>query len=319
MARILVTTDYLGPGDEIDDLLRCHGHEVTYSPAGGPRDREHALTLFDGIDGAIIASEPVTADMLESATALKVLARSGVGYESIDLAAAARRGVRVCNTPGVNHDAVAEMTIALILMVARTLPAVLGGVRDGRWPRDAGRELRGATLGVIGYGPSGRAVAHLARAFGMSVSVYTRHPNPDQDGIDFADLDTVTAAADYLTLHTRPDDSTHHLIDRKRLQSMKPTAILINTARGNLVDEAALVDALNAGEIAGAALDVLAHEPLPATSELREFDNVLITSHLAGQTAEARIRAAMSAAHAVIDVLAGREPVHPVDQEMVGP
>jgi phosphoglycerate dehydrogenase-like enzyme len=287
---------------------------VTYSPALAARSREEASALFAEIDGAIIASEPVTADMLDHAPSLKVIARSGVGYESVDLAAAARRGVRVCNTPGVNHDAVAEMTIALILMAARKLPAVLDGVRNGRWPRDAGRELRGSTLGIIGYGPSGRAVARLARAFDMAVAVSTSHPDTDEPGIEFLDLDTVTSTADYLSLHARADKSTRHLIDRKRLQSMKSTAILVNTARGTLVDEDALIDALAAGEIAGAALDVVTHEPLSATSPLRGFDNVLISSHLAGQTTEARIRAGMSAAQAVIDVLAGREPTHPVDR-----
>jgi phosphoglycerate dehydrogenase-like enzyme len=314
MSRVLVTTDYLCPGDEIDDILRRHGHEVTYSPALAARSRDEALALFDGIDGAIIASEPVTADMLEHASSLKVIARSGVGYESVDVAAAARRGVRVCNTPGVNHHAVAEMTMALILMAARKLPAVLDGVRNGQWPRDAGRELRESTLGIIGYGPSGRAVARLARAFGMAVAVSSAHPDADEPGIEFVDLDTVTSTADYLSLHVRADESTRHLIDRKRLQSMKSTAILVNTARGSLVDEDALVDALAAGEIAGAALDVVTYEPLSVSSPLRGFDNVLVSSHLAGQTTEARIRAGMSAAQAVIDVLAGREPAYPVDR-----
>ncbi|MDI9949778.1 phosphoglycerate dehydrogenase [Rhodococcus sp. IEGM 1305] len=316
MSRVLVTTDYLGPGDDIDDLLRRHGHEVTYAPARGTRNRAEALALFDGIDGAVIASEPVTADMLETATSLKVIARSGVGYDSVDLAAAARHGIRVCNTPGVNHDAVAEMTVALILTTARKLPAVLGGVREGRWPRGAGRELRGSTLGIIGYGPSGRAVAQLGLAFGMSVAVHTAH-RTDDPGIEFVDLDTVTATADYLSLHTRAAAQAEHLIDRKRLQAMKNTAILINTARGSLVDEDALADALEAGDIAGAALDVVAREPLPADSRLRSLDNVLITSHLAGQTVEARNRAGLAAAHAVIDVLAGSEPAHPVDKETV--
>ncbi|MFI6314567.1 phosphoglycerate dehydrogenase [Nocardia fusca] len=314
MSTVLVTTDYLEPGDEVDQLLRRHGHTVRYSPATGPRDRDEALGLFEGVDAAIIAGEPVTAEMLDHAPALQVIARSGVGYESIDLAAAARHGIRVCNTPGVNHDAVAEMTLALILMTARRLPAVLAGIRAGGWPRRAGRELRGARLGIVGYGPGGRAVARLAHAFGMTVAVATAHPDPADTHIEFLDLDTVCATADYLSLHCRADRSTHHLIDLARLKTMKPTAVLVNTARGSLIDEDALVHSLTAGEIAGAALDVLAHEPLPAHSPLRELDNVIITSHLAGQTAEARLRAGISAAHAVIDVLAGHEPAHPVDR-----
>jgi phosphoglycerate dehydrogenase-like enzyme len=311
MSRVLVTTDYLHPGDEVDALLRKHGHHVTYSPAVGARDHEAALGLLADADGAIVASEPITAEMLDQATDLKVIARSGVGYDSIDVAAAATRGVRVCNTPGVNHDAVAELTIALMLMAARRLTTVIGGVRAGRWPRDAGHEVRGATLGILGYGPSGRAVARLGAAFGMTVLVNTAHPDPGTSGVEFVDRATVIAAADYLSLHTRAGQG--RIVDRDVLTAMKHTAILINTARGSLVDEDALADALISGQIAGAALDVLDIEPLPAHSRLRDLDNVIITSHLAGQTVEARARAGLAAAHAVIDVLDGREPDHPVD------
>ena len=312
MSRVLVTTDYLHPRDEVDALLRKHGHQVSYRPAVGPRDPEEALALFDGVHGAIVASEPITAEMLDQAPELKVLARSGVGYDSIDVAAVAR-GIRVCNTPGVNHDAVAELTIALMLITARRLTTIIDGVRAGRWPRDAGHELRGATLGLLGYGPSGRAVARLGAAFGMTVLVNTAHPDPAETGVEFVDRDTAVAAADYLSLHTRSDATTHRIIGREALRAMKTTAILINTARGSLVDEDALAEALESGQIAGAALDVLNAEPPPAHSRLRGLDNVIINSHLAGQTAEARARAGLAAAHAVIDVLDGRQPRHPVD------
>lgn len=313
MSRVLVTTDYLVSGDEVDTLLRRHGHEVIYRPAAGPRPPEDARALFDGVHGAIIASEPVTAGMIAGATELRVIARSGVGYDSVDLAAAADRGVRVCNTPGVNHDAVAEMTFAFMLMSARRLTTVIDGVRAGGWPRDAGRELRGTTLGIIGFGPSGRAVARLASAFGMTVLVHTAHPDITAGGVRFVDRDTVLARADYLSLHTRTDDRTRRMIDTAALEAMKPTAVLINTARGSLVDEEALADALDSGEIAGAALDVLDAEPLSPQSRLRGRDDVIVTSHLAGQTVEARSRAGMCAATDVIAVLDGREPRHPVN------
>jgi D-3-phosphoglycerate dehydrogenase/(S)-sulfolactate dehydrogenase len=312
MSRILVTTDYLHPGDEVDALLRKHGHHVTYSPAVRARGTGEALALLDRVDGAIVASEPITAEMLLRATDLKVIARSGVGYDSIDVAAAAARGIRVCNTPGVNHDSVAELTIALMLMAARRLPAIIDGVRAGRWPRDAGHEVRGATLGILGYGPSGRAVAELGAAFGMTVLVNTAHPDPAFTGVQFVDRETVIAAADYLSLHTRPTPDTHRMIGRDVFRAMKSTAVLINTARGSLVDEDALAQALADGHIAGAALDVVDVEPLPADSPLRGRDDVIITSHLAGQTVEARARAGIAAAHAVIDVLDGRQPAHPI-------
>jgi D-3-phosphoglycerate dehydrogenase/(S)-sulfolactate dehydrogenase len=313
MSRVLVTTDYLVPGDEVDALLRRHGHETVYRPAAGPRHPEEAHALFDGVHGAVIASEPVTADMIGAANELRVIARSGVGYDSIDVTAAAARGIRVCNTPGVNHDAVAEMTIALMLMAARRLITVIDGVRAGRWPREAGHELRGKALGIIGFGPSGRAVAQLANAFGMTVLVHTAHPASTATGAQFVDRDTVIANADYLSLHTRTDHRTRRMIDASALAAMKPTAVLINTARGSLVDEHALADALDSRGIAGAAIDVLDAEPLPIQSRLRGRDDVIITSHLAGQTVEARSRAGLCAAADVIAVLDGREPLHPVN------
>ncbi|MDQ0729890.1 phosphoglycerate dehydrogenase [Arthrobacter sp. B1I2] len=312
--RILITTDYLHPGDAVDRLLRGHGLEPVYAPSRGPRTPEERRSLFDGISGAILASEPVTADMLTGAGSLKVIARSGVGYDSIDVEAAAAHGVRVCNAPGTNHHSVAELAIGLIIMAARRLLEVTAAVRQGGWPREAGHELRGSSLGIVGYGPSGRATANLGAALGMNVLVSTSHPDPANTTFQYTDLDTVIAGSDYLSLHTRGGQSTGKLIDAPRLQTMKPTAVLINTARGSLVDEEALAKALSDGTIAGAALDVLESEPLPDDSPLRGLDNLLITSHLAGQTIEARARAGLAAAHAVIDVLENREPAHPVDR-----
>lgn len=313
-ARILITTDYLHPGDPVDQLLRERGLEPVYSPSRGPRTLEERRSLFDGISGAILASEPVTADMLTGAASLKVIARSGVGYDSIDTQAAAAQGIRVCNAPGTNHHSVAELTIGLIIMAARSLGEVTAAVQQGHWPREAGNELRGSTLGIIGYGPSGRATANLGAALGMTVLISTAHPDPETSAARFADLDTVIRNADYLSLHTRGGQFAGKLIDATRLQAMKPTSVLINTARGSLVDEEALAKALYDGTIAGAALDVLETEPLPGDSPLRGLDNVLITSHLAGQTTEARTRAGLAAAHAVIDVLENRQPAYPVDR-----
>lgn len=313
MGRVLITTDYLTPDDEVDQLLREHGLEPVYSPSRGQRTVEERRSLFAGISGAILASEPVTADMLDEASSLKVIARSGVGYDSIDVPAATARGITVCNAPGTNHHSVAELAIGLIIMAARSLVEVTTAVRQGQWPREAGQELRGSTLGIIGYGPSGRATASLGVALGMNVLVCTSHPDNEDSTIRFADLDTVLRNADYISLHTRAHQGAGTLIDAHRLQAMKSTAILINTARGSLINEQALATALHDGTIAGAALDVLESEPLPGASPLRALDNVLITSHLAGQTVQARTRAGLAAAHAVIDVLEHRAPAHPVE------
>ncbi|MBM6590921.1 phosphoglycerate dehydrogenase [Brevibacterium sp. RIT 803] len=308
--RIVITSDYLRPGDTVDAMLRERGLEPVYSPAGGHRTDEEKLDLFQSAVGAIAASEPITRDMLASAPALKVLARAGVGYDNVDTDAAVELGIRVCNTPEVNHHAVAEMALALMLACARRLNTVLPGVADGGWPRAAGTELRSKTLGIIGYGPSGRAIAALGVALGMRVLVSTAHPDAGADvsaGIEFADVDTTIGAADYLSLHSRAGKGDP-IIGAATFTTMKDSAILINTARGSLVDEEALVAALKAGEIAGAGLDVLQCEPIAKTNPLRMMSNVVITSHLAGQTLEARERAGVAAAQAVIDVLDGKTP-----------
>lgn len=308
--RIVITTDYLRPGDTVDTMLREGGLEPVYSPATGARTDEEKLGLFGEAVGAIAASEPVTREMLAAAPTLKVIARAGVGYDNVDIDAAADLRIRVCNTPGVNHHAVAEMALALMLACARRLNTVLPGVAAGGWPREAGTELRGTTLGVVGYGPSGRAIASLGTALGMRVLVSTAHPDADaaqSSGIEFADFDATVGSADYLTLHSRAGQNVP-VIDAASFAGMKNSAVLINTARGSLIDEEALVSALRSGEIAGAGLDVLQQEPIVADNPLRTMDNVVITSHLAGQTVEARERAGVAAAQAVIDVLDGKTP-----------
>lgn len=306
--RIVITTDYLGPGDSVDRLLREHGLDPVYSPAAGSRTEDEQRNLLKGAVGAIVASEPITRDMLAEAADLRILARSGVGYDSVDTTAAHELGIHVANMPGVNHHAVAELTLALMLNCAKHLSDVINGVNAGQWPRTAGTELRGKTLGVIGYGPSGKAISAIGAALGMKVIVGTSHPDTNADpSIEFAEVDTVVAAADYLTLHARAAGTP--IIGADRLAAMKDTAFLINTARGSLIDEAALVGALGQEQIAGAALDVLGAEPMTKDNPLRNFDNVWITSHLAGQTVEARERAGIAAARTVIDVLDGKEPV----------
>lgn len=306
--RIVITTDYLEPGGSVDRLLRENGFDPVYSPAAGSRTEDEQRNLLKGAVGAIVASEPITRDMLAEAADLRILARSGVGYDSVDTAAAKELGIHVANTPGVNHHAVAELALALMLNCAKNLSDVIAGTKAGQWPRAAGTELRGKTLGVIGYGPSGKAIAAIGAALGMRVIVGTSHPDTEAaPNIEFADVDTVVAAADYLTLHARATGTP--IIGAAQLAAMKDTAFLINTARGSLIDEAALVNALEQKQIAGAALDVLEAEPLTAENPLRSFDNVWVTSHLAGQTVEARERAGLAAAQAVIDVLEGEESV----------
>lgn len=303
MNRVLITTDYLRPGDEVDVYLRGAGLETVHSPMVGKRDPERLVEALDGIDAALVANEPLTAGVLARAPKLRVIVRTGVGYDSIDVGAAARRGISVSTLPGVNANAVAEYTFGLLLAAARRLVQSASGVARGEWPREDGHELRGSTLGLIGYGASARAVVPLARAFGMDVVCTSSLRDPD---VRFVELPELLSTSDYVSVHTSLTDRTRGLLDAVAFKRMKPTAVLVNTARGAIVDEDALVEAVRAGEIAGAALDVVCEEPLPADSPLRGVPGIVVYSHLAGQTAEARRAAGLRGAEELVAALGGQ-------------
>jgi D-3-phosphoglycerate dehydrogenase/(S)-sulfolactate dehydrogenase len=306
--RVLITTDYLRPGDEVDEFLRRSGLETVHLPMIGRRDPEQLVAALAGIDAALVANEPLTADVLARAPRLRVIVRTGVGYDSVDVAAAARLGISVSNLPGINANAVAEYTMGLLLAGARRLVQSAHGVARGAWPREDGRELRGSTLGLIGYGASARAVVPLARAFGMSVVCTTGVPARlrSDPWVRFVDLPELLATADHVSVHTALTERTRGLLGESAFKRMKPTALLVNTARGAIVDEDALVAAVRAGEIAGAALDVVSEEPLAPDSPLRGVDGIVVYSHLAGQTAEARAAAGRRGAEELVAALEGR-------------
>ncbi|WP_236794459.1 phosphoglycerate dehydrogenase [Amycolatopsis sp. GM8] len=308
MPRVLITADYLRAGDEVDRFLRNAGLETVYSPMVCRRDPEQLVAALDGIDAALVANEPLTADVLARAPKLRVIVRTGVGYDSIDVAAAARLGISVSNLPGINANAVAEYTLGLLLAGARRLVQSASGVAQGKWPREDGHELRGSTLGLIGYGASARAVVPLARAFGLRVVCTTSVParlRSDPE-VRFVELPELLAVADYVSVHTSLTERTRGLLGEVEFKQMKPTALLVNTARGPIVDEDALVAAVRTGEIAGAALDVVGTEPLPPGSPLRTVDGIVVYSHMAGQTAEARAAAGREGAAELVAALEGR-------------
>ncbi|WP_256206646.1 phosphoglycerate dehydrogenase [Nocardioides luteus] len=311
VALILITTDYLRPGDEVDDLLRSHGHRTRFASGDLVTDLAEA-------DGALVGHDPLTAEVLASADRLRAVVRTGVGYDAIDVVAAARAGITVSNLPGINANAVAEYTMGLLLSSARRLVESATGVASGGWPRGDGRELRGSALGLIGYGAAARAVVPLAKAFGMRVLCTTGVPvaeRADAD-VEFVELPELLAAADFVSVHTALTPKTRGLLDAAAFALMKPGAVLVNTARGAIVDEEALAAAVREGRIAGAALDVVAEEPLPAESPLRGVPGIVVHSHLAGQTAEARRAAGIEGACELLDALAGH-PKHAVNAHLI--
>jgi len=226
-----------------------------------------------------------TAEIFEACPRLKLLSLWGTGTDHVDLAAAARHGVTITNTPGVAAIAIGEHCLMLMLAVARRILEVDREVRRGQWPRAQVTQMHGKTLGVIGLGAIGRQFARLGQAIGMNVITWTMNPKPEL-GFTHVELDELYRRSDVVSLHLRLSEQTTGMVGREQFQMMKPSAILINTARGPIVDEAAMIEALVSGTIAGAGLDVFAVEPLPADSPVKALPNVVLTPHSAGITPE---------------------------------
>lgn len=234
----------------------------------------------------IRSSSRFSARVFESCPRLRLVSLWGTGTDNVDLASAKKHRVTITNTPGVAAFSVAEHTLALMLAAARSIPAQDAAVRGGAWPRGQGTELRGKTLGVIGLGAIGRRFAELGRAIGMRVIAWTMRPDPSL-GFELTSLEELLRLSDVVSIHVRLSRETERMIGAREIGFMKPTAILVNTARGAIVDEQALVEALAARRIAAAGLDVFASEPLAARHPLTKLDNVVLTPHSAGITPEA--------------------------------
>lgn len=231
-------------------------------------------------------SEP----LLRACPDLKMIAVLGIGTDNIDLAAASRLGIQVTNTPGYSAVSVAEHTLALMLAAARKICQHERDLRAGHWTRWPMIQLHGRTLGIIGFGHIGRQLASLANGIGMRVLVWTLHPSPERAaraGISFVDWEVLLSRSDVLAITIRASEKTRSLVSRQALAKMKPSSILVNTARASIVDTEALIEALREGKIAAAALDVYDQEPLPSTDPILSLDNVILSPHNAGMTPEA--------------------------------
>jgi|BEDMetMinimDraft_2_1075160.scaffolds.fasta_scaffold04713_2 D-3-phosphoglycerate dehydrogenase len=275
-------------------------------------------------DALVVRSETkVTARVIEAAKRLKVIGRAGVGIDNIDVATATKKGIMVVNAPSGNIIAAAEHTIALMLALARRIPQADLSVRRGEWTRSKfqGSEIRDKTLGIIGLGNIGVEVAKRAKGLDMKVIAYDPiipQDRAEQYGVKLVDLNELLSLSDFVTLHVPLTDSTRNLIGRAELNLMKPSAVLINCARGGVLDEQALYEALKDGKIAGAALDVFASEP-PINSPLLELDNVVLTPHIGGSTKEAQISVAYEVADEIAAVLSGGFARHVINAPSIPP
>lgn len=307
-------------GQPAIELLRKAGCEVILAPKFGPLSAEELLKILDGADAVLASSDKYSAAVLESPAAarLKIISRWGVGYDSIDLAAAARLGVVTAFTPGMLDGAVADYAFAMLFALARRVHEGHGSMRSGAWTVSWGHDVSNKTLGIIGCGRIGQAVAQRASGFNMRLLGYDVAPNPAAEklGVKFVALDQLLAESDFVSLHAALTPQTRGLIGEAQLKRMKPASYLINTARGALVDEAALVRALEQGWIAGAAVDAFSAEPLPAEHPLRKVPNVLLTAHQAFNGRETGERVSVAAAQAIVDLMNGKKPQFVVDPKV---
>lgn len=310
--KVLVTAatlvDRNGPHFQ---MLRKAGFDLVFTGKDGQLTEDELLALIPGIAATLAGSEPYTPRVFAAANDLHVIARLGVGYDAVNLPAATARGVAITTTPGGNHDAVAEQVFALLLAVLREVVPQDRDTKAGLWRRVSSPALRGKTMGIVGLGRIGKAVAVRAKAFGVNLIAY--EPFADQAfvreyGIGLVSLDDLLHKSDIVSLHVPLTPETKHLINRRTLGLMKRGSYLVNSARGGLVCEDDLLDALQAKHLAGAALDVFEDEPAQADNPLFSFDNVVTSPHTAGVDEQSLIDMAVMCAHAIIALSRGEWP-----------
>ena len=310
-SRVLVTCPPMQR--TVDDwmgLFRDAGVEVVMPPVVQQIDRALLLELLPTVDGIVAGDDPLDAEVLAAALPrLRIVSRWGVGLDSVDIEAAKRLGIKVTNTPAVFAEEVADVALGYLVLLARHLQDIDSGVRAGGWPKPQGRTLTGRSVGLVGLGAIGRAFAR--RCLGIGMRVVGTDPSEAACreaaalGVEVAPLDDFIGRVDVLSLHCPMTPENRHLLSAARLSALRPGAWVINTARGPLIDEAALCAALERGHVGGAGLDVFEVEPLPANSPLRRLPNVILGAHNASNTAEAVARVNRLA---IENVLAGLAP-----------
>ena len=321
MARVLVTTLFIrSPDDPSLEPLRHDGHAIELVDGITVRAERALAERLQGVAATLASTEPYTETVLGQASDLKVISRTGVGYDAIDVSAATRHGVLVCTTPGTNHHAVADLALTLILAQSRRLLDAVNLLRGGGWtPQPVGFELRGTTVGVIGTGLIGREVVKRLHGFEPRLLAYDVVQNPElaRYNVEYVSFDQLLSQSDVITLHAPLLPETRGMIDASALAKMRRSAYLVNTARGPLVDEQALADALASGTIAGAALDVMHVEPLPADSPLRQAPNLVLTPHIASSTHQSIDAMKHMAVENAARVLRGEPPLSCLNAEVL--
>lgn len=321
-ARVLVTPTTFGLHDP---RLRMHLEEsvgeVIYNPFPRALSSEELIPLVQGVDGFIAGLDRIDASVIKATSRLKVISRYGVGLDNVDLEAATAKGIVVTNTPGANSAAVAELTMAFILGLARGFCRAVESTKGGLWPRLSGVGLKGKTVGIVGFGRIGREVASRLKGFGCRILVFDPQVKPREairHGVSWRELEELLGSSDIVSLHLPLSPSTRGMVDREFLGKMKRGAFLVNTARGELLDEQALLQALGGQHLAGAALDCLSQEPRSKDYPLLQDPRVMVTPHMGAHTDEATVAMGWMSLEACLSVLRGQRLPHVVNPQAYG-
>lgn len=301
-------SEYCGEGLRI---LKDYGCEIIENTKGRPYTAEELLEIAPSLDGAIAGVETWDEAAFSAAPKLKALARFGVGCDNIDLESAKRHGVKVANCPGLNSNSVAEHTLAMLLALLRQVPQLNSSVRRGEWRRMVFPELRGRTVGLLGFGSIGRRMAHVLSGFDVELLAYDKFPSreaAEKLGVTLLGFDEVISRSDFITVHLPSTPETARCIDRESLSKMKDGVFIINTARGILADEGAVCEALASGKLGGYASDVYEKEPIMPDNPLLAFDNYICSPHLAGESLVSYRDTGLLTAKNIVAVLSGGEP-----------
>jgi D-3-phosphoglycerate dehydrogenase len=315
-SRLLVTPTSYGKNDSrLKTELEALVGEVIYNPTGKPLKSPEVAALLPGVDGYIAGVDAIDRAALEHADKLRVISRYGVGVDSVDLQVARERGIVVTNTPGANSVSVAELTVGLLLSLARQIPEGASALRQGNYPRLAGVSLEGKAVGIVGLGAIGKELARRLRGFDCRIIAYDPFPDrafAEANGVELLPLENLLELSDFVSLHLPLLPETQGLVNRDFLARMKRGAFLVNTARGEIVEETALLEALQSGHLRGAALDVFAVEPPSPDNPLLALKQVIATPHLASQTDSATNRMGWMALQDCLAVLRGEAPAYRV-------
>ncbi len=310
--KVLVTaTNYSVYCAAAKELLTRHNIEVIENPHSRPMTKDEILQVIGDIDGVVVGVDTWNREIFNHAPKLKAMARFGVGVDNIDLTAAKEYGIKVTNAKGMNSNPVAELTVGMILGTIRNIPAFNSSIRAGVWDRFMGRDLAGMTVGLLGFGDIAQRVAKKLSGFDVNLCAYDLYPNMEKAAqlkVDMISMEEVLSRADVVCMHLPSLPSTYHIMDEAAFSRMKDGSYFINTARGALVDEKALADALKSGKLCAAAIDVFEQEPVTKDNPLFALENLFATPHTAAETYNTYHNVGLATAKAILDIFDGKDP-----------